>query len=382
MEIVPFSELGPGQGRIGSVEGTLNRARYALSLDFRSLYELLGKYKGYKAIVCGGGPSLQDTIGDIKRQLRLSKKVVIVALNMTHDWLLDRGVDPNRMLAIMIDPKPWVSKYQRPTLGVKYLLGSKLHKETYDRFRGYEDQVFLWQTWEHRDEEIDVLTKEFPHRHIIHIPGYSTVGLRALNVCYEIGCRDLELHGYDSSYGGGHRTHAYPKDVPATDNMDSAMLIDPGNGHHRGYDTNVHMARQLKEFFECTDGFDRETEKRQRQALRITVAGTGALQYCVASKWYANRTSVKHVNEEWNEEPWLMPGGKRDVPSNAEAKAEADRERKAKWALKHTQNELKISAFQDQVPVIISPEAIDPGVLFAPVQIQGFDTTQDKWYDN
>lgn len=382
MEIVPFSELGPGQGRIGSVEGTLDRARYALSLDFRSLYELLGKYKGYKAIVCGGGPSLQDTIGDIKRQLRLSKKVVIVALNMTHDWLLNRGVDPNRMLAIMIDPKPWVSKYQRPTMGVKYLLGSKLHKVTYDRFRGYEDQVFLWQTWEHRDEEIDVLSKEFPHRHIIHIPGYSTVGLRALNVCYEVGFRDLELHGYDSSYGGGHRTHAYAKDVPSTDNMDSAMLIDPGNGHHRGYDTNVHMARQLKEFFECTDGFDKETEKRQRQALRITVAGTGALQYCVASKWYAGRTCAKHVNKEWNEEPWKMPGGKRDVPSNAEAKAQADRERKSLWSLKHKQTELEISAFQDQAPVIIPYEAIDPGVLFAPVQIQGFDTTQDKWYDN
>jgi len=379
---VPFSELGPGQGRIGSVEGTLNRARYALSLNFRSLYELLGKYKGHKAIVCGGGPSLQDTIGDIKRQLRLSKKVVVVALNMTHDWLLDRGVNPNRMLAIMIDPKPWVSKYQRPTMGVKYLLGSKLHKDTYDRFRGYEDQVYLWQTWEHRDEEIDVLSKEFPRKHIIHIPGYSTVGLRALNVCYEVGFRDLELHGYDSSYGGGHRTHAYAKDVPSTDNMDSAMLVDAGGGHHRGYDTNVHMARQLKEFFECTDGFDKETEKRQRQALRIKVAGTGALQYCVASKWYANRTCVKHVNEEWNEEPWLMPGGKRDVPSTAEAKAEADRERHAKWALKHTQNELEMSAFQDHVPIIISPEAIDPGVMFKPMQIQGFDITQDKWYDN
>jgi hypothetical protein len=34
------------------------------------------------------------------------------------------------------------------------------------------------------------------------------------------------------------------------------------------------------------------------------------------------------------------------------------------------------------VPVIIPYEAIDPGVLFAPTQIQGFDITQDKWYDN
>jgi hypothetical protein len=138
------------------------------------------------------------------------------------------------------------------------------------------------------------------------------------------------------------------------------------------------MARQLKEFFECTDGFDKETEKRQRQALRITVAGTGALQYCVASKWYAGRTCAKHVNEEWNEEPWLMPGGKRDVPSTSEAKAQADRERQAKWVV--NRQDIQFGADTFEIPTV--GEAIDPGVMFKPMQIQGFDITQGKWYDN
>ncbi len=122
--MIPLSAIQPGQGRIGSVDATLDRARYALSLPFRSIYELLGKSKGRKAIVCGGGPSIKDTLPEIRRQLRLSKKCDVIALNKTHDWLIDKCVDPRRIIGVMIDPKEWVAYYQTPTKGVRYYLGT------------------------------------------------------------------------------------------------------------------------------------------------------------------------------------------------------------------------------------------------------------------
>jgi hypothetical protein len=309
-DIVPLDKLLPGAGRIGSVEGTLDRARYALSLPFKSVYELLGAYKGRKAIVCGGGPSLKDTLPDIRRILRLSKKCDIIALNKTHDYLLAKGVDPKRVIGVMIDPKPWVAGYMTPTKGVRYLLGSKLHKDTFDRFANHADQVYLWQVWEHKDEELNSLAKEFPHKHIVHIPGFSTVGLRALNLGYDLGYRDFELHGYDSSHADDNATHAYRKDVPRDDNEDVTMIIDGDDGQQRGYLTNVHMARQVKEFFDLMDQFDRGG----REPINVKVAGTGALQYSVVKKLERGRTRACHVNPLWNREPDKMPGGIRTVP--------------------------------------------------------------------
>lgn len=316
MDYVGLEVLGPGMGRIGSVDDTLDRARYALSLKFPSIWNILGKYKGKKAIICGGGPSIADTLPEIKRQLRLSNRTYIVALNKTHDWLLARGVDPKRMIGIVIDPKPWVAGYQTYRRGVTYLLGSKLHKDTLNKFVG-KPNTYLFQMWEYREEERDTLGREFPDQHIVHIPGHSTVGLRALNICYEIGFREMELHGYDSCHLGGS-THAYDKNVPNYDNAEETIVIDDLNGNPRSYETNTHMARQFKEFFDVIDEFDLTAKTYTREPVKIEIAGTGALPYAVAQRYSRGRCSVRHTNQLWNISPTLMPGGNRDVPQIAE----------------------------------------------------------------
>jgi len=316
MDYVGLDVLGPGMGRIGGVEETLDRARYALSLGIPSIWQILNKYRGKKAIICGGGPSIADTLPDIKRQLRLSTRTYVVALNKTHDWLLSKGVDPRRMIGIMIDPKPWVAGYQTYRRGCTYLLGSKLHKDTLDKFVG-KPNTYLFQMWEYRDQERDTLAKEFPREHIVHIPGHSTVGLRALNICYEIGFREMELHGYDSCHLGG-ATHAYDKKVPTYDNAEEVIVIDDLNGNPRSYETNTHMARQFKEFFDVIEEFDLTTKTFAREPVKIEMAGTGALPYAVAQRYSRGRCSVRHVNQLWNISPTLMPGGNRDVPQIAD----------------------------------------------------------------
>lgn len=321
MNVMPLSEIRPGQGRAGLMSEALEKARYAMELGFPSISALLGKYTGRKFIIAGSGPSLVDTLPEIRRQLRLSKRTMIVAVNKSHDWLLSKGVPPERMIGLIIDPKPWVATYMTPTKGVTYCLGSKLHRDTLDRFKGHSG-AYLFHMWEFV-EEFEALCKEYAHRFdIVSIPGYSTVGLRAFNVGYDLGCREFECHGFDSSHKDNapdleikDATHAFEKNVPRMDNTPECMVIDDKTGRPRWYYTDMHMARQLKEFFECVEGFDeRAKNESDAQPIKVTIAGHGALPFGVCCRAREGSTNVRHVNPAWNKDPHLMPGGLRNNP--------------------------------------------------------------------
>lgn len=304
----PLSTVGPGKGRIGDKQESLDRSRRAMRMGFKSLVLLQNKWHGQKLIICGGGPSLQDTLPDIRRQLRLSKRTKVMAINKTHDWLLKKGLKPD--FGIMIDPKQWVSTYQTPQKGVFYCLGSKLHDDTLNRFKGL-DNAYLWHNVEYSDEA-ELMQKEFPKEPGLWVPGYSTCGLRAINVAYELGFRTIELHGFDCSHKSGN-THAYDKQVSRYDILDEVVEMQDLEGHTRRYRTDRHMARQLHEFDLMLQSFLEGETVGLRQHLDIRVAGTGALPYHVAKgrNWVTRNPQyqypARHADERYNQDPESMP---------------------------------------------------------------------------
>ena len=309
MEFEPLSSIDKTKSRIPNKE-IFKRDLDVFDLGIDSAAGFVNKYRNQTLIICGGGPSLKDTVKDIRKATRISNKVKVMACNRTHDWLIKKGLKPH--FGVMIDPKPWCANYMTPTRGVVYLLGAKVDPAVWERFKGHP-KVYHWHPWELREEaELirDHVAKinQYGTKHggYLLIPGMSTVGLRAVNLGFEMGFRKFQLHGFDSSKSGD-QTHAYEKYTPSEvarydpwkDNRDETVRVSGPDGV-REYVCTRQMARQIEHFKTLLSEYS-TLEKGGREYSEILIAGHGALPYLAAAGYGL------HVRDDYNENPSLMP---------------------------------------------------------------------------
>lgn len=157
------------------------------------------------SVIVGGGPSLADTWKHIRQ--RKSRGQQIVALNNTHDYLIERGIVPDYM--VLLDAREDNLKFlTKPHKGVKYLLASQCHPKCFDALKGFD--VRMWHAYD--DGVKPIYEKEAADRPWCLIPGGATVGLRALYLLWEVFTQKrFHLYGFDSSYRD--EKHAYPQDI-------------------------------------------------------------------------------------------------------------------------------------------------------------------------
>lgn len=296
-QTVPIESLFNQAGRIPHAE-IMRRSVSVLSMPIPSAARLANRYRG-KLIIAGGGPSLAETLPDIRRQLRVSKATKIAGVNKTHDWLLSKGLKPD--FGILIDPKPWVANYMTPTRGVRYFLGAKVDPATWERFRGHPE-VYHWHPLELEGEKAAIAHGT----DWMAIPGQSTVGLRSIPFGYALGFRKFELHGLDCNKRG-YDNHAYQKFTtedrlkfnPEADLGHQIFYVKSELYGTRFYEGTSHMARQCGEFKNMLREFD-ELTARGHEPCEIRVAGVSAMGYVAALKQL-------HVNDNYNKDPSSMP---------------------------------------------------------------------------
>jgi SAM-dependent methyltransferase/uncharacterized Rossmann fold enzyme len=148
------------------------------------------------AIICGGGPSLQESYAAIR-----AIDGDVFGLNGAAQWLLAQGIACDQ---IMIDAQEITARLVEPMAG-KHYLASNVHPTTLDRaprpvlfhmnFDGIEDLLPL-----ERVEEGGYTL----------IGGGVSVGITAMVLAYAMGYRTMHFFGYDSS-NRGEATHAYPQ---------------------------------------------------------------------------------------------------------------------------------------------------------------------------
>ena len=146
-EVIPA-----GKGRVDTAE-YLARIRRGQLCGMQSLlklvnYELSPDWKN-PAVLCivGGGPSLADEVGALRRLIKRGAKVL--AVNKSHDWLLARRLRCD--YAALLDRKEWVAGYidlnlagGKPTRrragkywsAPKYLVASQCHDDVLAKFKG------------------------------------------------------------------------------------------------------------------------------------------------------------------------------------------------------------------------------------------------------
>ncbi len=203
--------------------------------------------------VAGGGPSLSDTYTKLRGA---GPKTRVVAVNGSHDWLIDHGIVPYG--CAFLDPNPILADLFTPHKEVMYFVSSTCDRAVFDKLKGFH--VRLWHASGQLPDEQQILSSHPPDW--LLIGGGSTVSLRWIQLAYVLGFRSFRLHGFDSSSRHGKR-HAYAQD----DGAINEILF-------RGYSTTPAWLAQVTDFFGMLD----RMSTPDTDPISIKMYGDGLLQ--------------------------------------------------------------------------------------------------------
>ncbi len=134
-------------------------------------------------IVCSG-PSLRET------QSEIVGKSPIWAINGAHDWLVKNELPFTHGLAMA--PEEGVLNFFHHTRpNVEYLFASQVAPEIIDRALDAGAKVTLWHA--HCPDDWDVPLEEGKT-----VFGGGTIGLRAFDLAWVLGWRDIHVLGFDA----------------------------------------------------------------------------------------------------------------------------------------------------------------------------------------
>lgn len=204
-------------------------------------------------VVAAGGPSLKNELRALKKHKKRGHK--IVSVNGSHDYLIQNGIKPDYM--IMVDPKQSNKHFvETPKKGVTYLIGASCHPDVFDALEGYDLKV--WYPVNGAGE--DDLIASSP----VQIGGGPTVGLRAVNIGYVLGYREIHLYGMDGCLKDS-KHHAYPQ--PENDEKIVMDIIFLGEVYY----CHTWMAKQAEFFIEFM--------KQNKYDMKIKVHSPGLLKH-------------------------------------------------------------------------------------------------------
>lgn len=159
--------------------------------------QLQGAFKGVPAIICGAGPSLQESIEWLKG---LSNRALICAGGSAITALTRHGIEPH--LAFAVDPNPfeWVCLKENHAFETPLIFASRLLPRVFSTFNGplgYA-QTFTGGPSEHLIEEVLGLTGQEIDAPI-DINGMSVTTM-AIDFAIAFGCSPIILSGVDLAY--------------------------------------------------------------------------------------------------------------------------------------------------------------------------------------
>jgi uncharacterized Rossmann fold enzyme len=219
-------------------------------------FDLAPEHDGHVCIV-GGGPSLADTLPELKWRASIGQKVW--ALNGAARFLYKHGICPD-VLVVADARHENVDFLAELNEGVAVYLASQCHPALFDAAHEYGLPVTLWHANSYGVAETLADEKVRP----VHlIGGGSTVGLHAMVLASAAGYRNLHLYGFDSSYRESEH-HAYAQPLNDGERIVDAMFRD------QKFKIAPWMAQQVNEFKELVPGLVSD-------GCVITVAGDGLL---------------------------------------------------------------------------------------------------------
>lgn len=219
-----------------------------------------------KIIIAAGGPSLKDSIEEIREKREGGYKLITV--NGTHDFLLNHEIKPSAQ--ILLDAREVNLKFvQNPQKDCKYLVASQCHPKIFDALEDYD--VLIWHSRSTKEEKY--ILDEYYFGNYYVIPGGSTVILRALQLLRMLGYKWFEIYGWDSCILD-NQGHSYEQEQ---NNDDQIMTIRINKKEFQV--TPAHLS-QILEFKEMVQNIGK--------MYNIIVHGNGAMAHLIKSSGAKN----------------------------------------------------------------------------------------------
>lgn len=207
------------------------------------------------AVICGGGPSLMDTLEKIAEYDKAG--ATIYALNNAARVLAEHGIRVHGQ--IVLDAREANVDFIKDSPADILYLASQCHPLLFEEAT---KPVMLWHP------VIDGIEKHAQAR--CQIGGGTTVGLSGLCLVYTLGHREIHLFGYDSSYRGDE-SHAYKQEM----NKDQDKLRIAVN--NRVFFASLAMATQANKFPELA-------RELASMGCSVHIHGDGLLQHIIRTE--------------------------------------------------------------------------------------------------
>lgn len=254
-----------------------------------------------KALIVGGGPSVADFTDEIRKRQEDGYAVFVV--NGAPAFLDRHGITTD--FHVLMDARPGnVCFVEKPSKATAYLVSSQCDPALFDALDGYE--VVMWHA-AGGDGTVDVVNECEPPGSML-VSGGSTSSLRAMNIAFILGFRELALYGFDSSNRDGEK-HAYQQAMNAGQPVHDFVWMG------KEYNASGPMAAQAMEFpavakklmgFGCAievrgEGLLPDVWRHNVKMMTAPVAEREAWKYrqMWADDCYRNAPGLEHVGQAW-----------------------------------------------------------------------------------
>jgi hypothetical protein len=236
--------------------GLLSNISAACQLGLPEVIELPAN--DVPVVICGGGPSLADTLESVRELQKKGAKVY--ALNNAARFLVLNGIRPDAQ--VMVDPRPQNADFINEAWADELLLSSQCAPEVFAQAKEIGYPVRIWHPAQDGTEQVSTR---------FYVGGGLTVGLCSICLAFMVGHREIHLFGYDSSHAKG-LGHAYEQQL--NNNVELVTCVVDS----QEFTCSLAMAGQSSEFTNVQ-------KMLEDLGAKITVYGDGLLP----TLWRANQ---------------------------------------------------------------------------------------------
>jgi 2-polyprenyl-3-methyl-5-hydroxy-6-metoxy-1,4-benzoquinol methylase len=253
----------------GELNTTVEQVRKNVETNLTGPWIDIGPHEtnDQECIILGGGPSLVEYEDEIKQLHAAGCKVI--ALNGAGNWCRERGIGPYNQ--VVVDARTFNARFTHPVDARNlYFIASQCDPEVLEGLP--QDRTYLYHVA--LDTIKDLLEK---HRQDIwfHIPGGSTVFLRALLLFRLMGFKKFHVYGVDSClkrWDGEGEPHTQIHHAYQQDENNNAPVV-PVNINGKTFFCHPWMISQAQEFMYLIRNFGNE--------IMLDVKGNGLLAYII-----------------------------------------------------------------------------------------------------
>lgn len=244
--------------KAGTEDSLADNIRTNLARKCPEFQPALCFHNGHMVIV-GSGHSLPQFIESLKRERREGRP--ICAVKGAHDFLIENEIEPD--LYVSCEPRERPLKHLSDR--TVYLLASRCSPSLFDQLAG--KRVVIWHAlgapkmaaatgkplaWD--DLNLEPECEIWKGR--LGIGGGTTSGLRAINLCYVMGFKNITLYGFDSCLAPDKDTKRFTGEKVG-DGWKGDVIVDG-----RRFWCNGAWAQQATEFQELYKGMDMHVEAK------------------------------------------------------------------------------------------------------------------------